>query len=73
MSSNFRVGGNCHITGPSFGPSSVMPELQKAAMDSPASARSRRCVVKRDALTANTKPSGTVSRHFAKLSGFCRP
>ncbi len=71
--SNFFVGMNCQLIGPSFSFSSAMPLVTNFSIDGPASASTRRFVVKREPLRENTKPSGVSSRQRAKLSGFCEP
>ena len=63
------LGANCQTMGPSLGPSSATPLSMKRMTESPASASTRRLVAKRLALSENTKPSGAVSRHFAKVAG----
>ena len=60
---------NCQLIGPSRSLSSTRPWSTKRRTDSPASASTRRLVQKREAFTANTKPSGVSSRHLAQLAG----
>ena len=48
-----------------------MPWFTKRSTDSPASASTRRFVAKREAFSENTKSSGTLSRHLAKVAGDC--
>ena len=62
------AGMNCQTSGPSLLPSSLIPLPTKRRMDSPASASTRRLVVKRLAFSENTKLSGVSARHFSKVS-----
>jgi hypothetical protein len=50
-----------------------MPLSTKRLIESAPSASTRRCVAKRMAFSENMKPSGAVSRHLAKVAGFCAP
>jgi hypothetical protein len=57
--------------GPSLSPSAVSPWAQKRAIPSPPSPSSLRLVQKRDALTANLNPPGTIAAQRSNSSGFC--
>ena len=50
-----------------------MPVVKNRAIDSPASASTRRLTAKRGPLRLNWKSSGVSSCHFWKLAGFWLP
>ncbi len=67
--SNFFVPMNCQLIGPSRSLSSCRPWVMNFSIESFASVSFLRLVQKREAFTANTKPSGVSSRHLAQVSG----
>lgn len=60
--SYLKLGGSCHSTGPSLGPSASTPEAKKLASGTFESLRRRMWVMKRGPFTEKTKSSGVASR-----------
>ena len=65
------MGGSCHSTGPSFGPSASTPEAKKLASGASTPASFFMWVTNRGPLTENRKSSGVSAAHFAYDSGRC--